>query len=418
MALKKVLYLIISIFLISNTIFSQAIFRDGYIVKNNGDVLKCLIEYKLDQGIPSSCISKRFDIAVKISYKPNEIKGFGYSNGNRYESKQLDNHNNFYEVLVSGNITLYCRGSKFFLEKGQSGLVELKNGSIDYMTDGKKQNFDDLNSFLTYITEGNAGNIKGKINLKKDIAPIITKYNKESGNPFIVYNREFSEKMVISESLRSGTNLNRYEFLSGLNIYYLKITTKSKTYFPTTVPEFTLVPGFMYERIISRKNENLSLRIDLMFTKQTFYSYSEEAGSYPATIYRDDAFFGFTGIKLPLLVQYSLSSHKIIPYFNAGVSYTPYINRYYLHIREIENTSHVITTTEDNKISCNKDEITGILGAGFKLRILKNIKLNVQGRVELGNGLLKENPNLNYSQHSLESNIHSIQSTLLIGISF
>jgi hypothetical protein len=410
MSLKKALYLIIIIFLISNTVFSQAIFRDGYIIKNNGEVLKCLIEYKLDQGIPSSCISKRFDIAVKISYKPNEIKGFGYSNGNRYESKRLDNNYNFYEVIISGNITLYRRGSKFFLEKGQSGLVELNNGSIDYMTDGEKHNFDDLNSLLEYLTEGKA-DIKEKINIKKDLVPLITKYNKESGNPFIVYNREFSEKMVTIESLRSGTNLNRYEFFSALNIYSLKITTKLITYFPTPVPEFSLAPGFTYERVVSRKNENLSLRVDLIFIKQTFYSYSEEARSFPASLYRDDAFFEFTGIKLPLLVQYSLASHKITPYINAGVSYTPYFKRYYLHIREEENTNHVITTTEDNDIPCKKGEITGILGAGLKLRALNSIKLNVQGRIELGNGLFKENPNMKYS-------LHSIQSTFLIGITF
>jgi hypothetical protein len=412
MSLKKSFSFIIIILLISNTVFSQAIFRDGYIIKNNGDVLKCLIEYKLNQDIPSSCISKRFDIALKISYKPDEIKGFGYINGNRYESKQLDNNYNFYEVIVSGKITLYSRGSKFFLEKGQSGLVELHNGSIECSTDGKKQNFDDLASLLEYLTEGKA-DIKEKINIKKDLASIIIKYNKESGNSFTVYNREFSEKMIISESLRSGTSLNRYGFFSGLNIYSLKIIPISSDYFPLPVPEFSFTPGFTYERIISRQNENLSLRIDLMFTKQTFYSYSEEAGSSDISFVRDDAFFEFTGIKLPLLIQYSLTSHRIIPYFNAGVSYTPNFKINYLHIREIEDVNYNITTTEDNDFLFKKGEITGILGTGFKVRLANKTKLNVQGRIELGSGLFRGNPGVTVTYIQ-----YSIQSTFLIGITF
>ena len=416
MLLKRTFYLSTLLFLIFNPVFCQKIFRDGYIIKNNGEILEGLVEYKNNQKIPSSCIFKRFDIAVKVPYKSNEIKAFGYINGRRYESRKIDGNNCFIEVLVSGNITLYCKGSKFFLEKRPSGLVELNTGSIDYSVNSEKNEFNNLNSFLKYITEGLIVNIKERINPKKDLVPIIAEYNKKSGNPFVVYNQEFSEIMLLSESLRSGVNRNRFGIYTGINLYSLKVKPWATNYVPEPIPEYTIAPGVTYERTISRRNDKLSLRTDLMFLKQTFYSYSEKTTSN--YIYRDDAFFEFTGLRLPLLLQYSFTSHGIIPYLNAGVSYTFFINKNYLHIRETECLlyGHDILTNEYNDISFNAGEISGLLGAGLKIRIVNNIKLNFQGRIEFGQGIFENNDDSKSDVYKF--NQYSFQPTFLVGITF
>jgi len=411
MLLKRTFFTLFVIFLTSYSTFSQKIFRDGYIIKNPGEQLNGLIEYKAGQDVPTSCIFKWFDIAVEITYNPGDIKAFGYFDGSRYESKKLDGKDIFLDVMISGYVSLYRRRSKYFIQKGQSGITELKNGSLEYTAGGELQKFDGLTSFLKYITEGKTGNIKEKLNIKTDVLPIIAEYNKGSGKSFIVFNREYSEEKLLSESFRSGGSRNSFGVLTGINIYSLKLKPLTNVFVPAPEPEISPAFGLTFERIISRINYRLSLRADLMFMKQNFYSYSENAKG--VTLQRDDAFFEFTGIKLPLMLQYSFSSGKIIPYVNGGFSYQAFIRKDYDHIRESENYNHEIFISVDHNLNFYRGEIAGALGTGLKIRLMNDIKLSIQGRMEIGPGFFnpEEDGYKNFNQISL-------QPTFMVGIMF
>ena len=63
------------------TTYSQKIFREGYVIKNNKDTLNGIIQFSESSKAPQKCIFKRFDIAITIEYTPYEIKAFGYKNG-------------------------------------------------------------------------------------------------------------------------------------------------------------------------------------------------------------------------------------------------------------------------------------------------------------------------------------------------
>ena len=148
-----------------------------------------------------------------------------------------------------------------------------------------------------------------------------------------------------------------------------------------------------------------------MFITQTFYAYSES--TFHIWTYRDDAFFDFTGIKVPVMIQYSLISGRIVPYFNGGVSFLGIIRKKYLHIRETETyLSHEINTSDDSDLTFYPGEIAGLLGAGIKIKITGNLKLNLQGRIELGHGLFKS------GAESREYSQYSLQPTILLGVSF
>ena len=105
-------------------------FRDGYIVKKTGESLSGLVEYSTKKDIPSICTFKRFDIARTVVYSPDEILAFGYRNGNRYESRQVNGKVTFLETIVTGKIVLYQNGAKYYLDKDHLGLIELKNGPV------------------------------------------------------------------------------------------------------------------------------------------------------------------------------------------------------------------------------------------------------------------------------------------------
>jgi hypothetical protein len=100
------LFFIIIFFLPGNDAYCQKIFRDGYVIKKTGESLNGLVEYSINQDIPSVCTFKRFDIARRVVYSPKEILAFGYRNGNRYESIELNNKSSGYLFCWRGKNTI------------------------------------------------------------------------------------------------------------------------------------------------------------------------------------------------------------------------------------------------------------------------------------------------------------------------
>jgi hypothetical protein len=173
-----------------------------------------------------------------------------------------------------------------------------------------------------------------------------------------------------------------------------------------------------YERLLSRTSDKFSLILDLLYTKQTFYSYGKRPNNVVGTTI-DDVNFGFTGIKLPLLLQYSITGKRIIPYVNAGVAYQFFIDNNYSHIAEEENFYHEIHTTVNNDIKFKKGELTAIGGIGLRTRIFNDLLLNISGRAEYGKGIFNNDGRTQElivkRKPFLES---SLQFTFLLGITF
>lgn len=411
---NKILHLFILVILLSSQeIYCQKIFRDGYVIKKTGESLIGLVEYSINQDIPSLCNFKRFDIAHPVVYSPDQISAFGYKNGNRYESKMIDNKSSFCEVIVTGKIILYSRKGKFYLDKEHSGLVELKNGPIAYQADGSKTEFKSLSEFLDFITESKSGSVSSKFSLKNDIADLITSFNKQSGNPYNVFNRAMTEKQIAREASVSGANKNRIGLVSGLNVYMLNIKPLSNIYMPDPEKETGLVFGLTYERIVSRKTDRLSLRMDLLYASQTFYCYDERKSSSGGYTLRSDAFFNFSGIKLPLMIQYSFTGGRIVPYFSSGIAYLFDIKNDYYRIEDAESIQHEVSTREFRDMIFKPGELSAVGGAGIRTRAFNNINLHLQGNIEIGPGLFRP-----LDGNVKEFKANSVQTTFLLGITF
>ncbi|NLN30915.1 MAG: hypothetical protein GX158_06755 [Bacteroidales bacterium] len=411
MHLKKILIPIVIIILIPYPAFCQKIFREGYIVKPGGEILNGLLEFRQGKKAPSVCTFKRFEIAVPVRYNPGEISEFGYSGGNRYKSIVLDNKETFVEVLISGSITLYKKGSGYLLEKSGSGIIDVSGGKIVFGEGSSRKEFTELSSFLRYITEDIPVTVSEKAEPHKDLIPVISEYNKKSGEDYIVSGRDHSGSMIYGKSIRAGTRLNNYGVLAGLNSYSLNIRSTSEFYTPDPKAAITPAFGLAYERILSRLNNKISLRTEMIFLKQSFYSYSETPGQ-TTIMNRDDAFFGFTGIRIPLLLRYHLSSAGIRPYINGGIALTGFISKKYVHIQETETYGNIILTSEDSELKNLPGEITGLLGTGIKIKIMHGLEAEIQGRIEVGHGLL----NSGADREKLKQ--YSVQPAFLIGINF
>ncbi len=425
--MKKISLLLLAILISSCTgiLFAQQIFREGYVVKNSGESLTGLIEYSDKQDIPPVCTFKRFDIARSVVYYPEDIQAFGYRNGNRFESREVNGRKSFLEVIVTGKIILYQKGSKYFIDKDHTGLTELKKGPFTYNWGEANRGFRSLSEFLNFITEGKAGPVPEKFNTKNEIVPLITSYNRASGGGYSVFNRTITEKQLTQQAWRSGANKNRIGLLTGANLYMLNLKfnpdvfgNSVNSYVPDPEKEIGLVAGLTYERLLFRRTDRFSARIDILYGSQNFYCYGER-GNHVGGITRDDAYFSFSGIKIPVMLQYSFTGGRIVPYVNAGAAYRYFIRTSYRHVYEVENIMHEITTFEDNNMLFRKGEITEVAGLGLRARLTGNRYLHLMLEMEFGKGVfLNADPSDINNRANKPYVENSLQSTLLIGITF
>lgn len=425
--MKKIILLQLFVFCVfANNSYSQNLFREGYIEKNSGDIFNGMIEYKPNQKIPEKCIFKRFDIASKVSYSAEEIKSFGYKNGNRYESVKIKNKAAFYEVLVLGRITLYKKGNDYFVDKDHKGLIKIENGDIEYSDAGEILKFKNPVTFLAYLTEGKAGELNSKFNINKELLPLIITYNKVSGKDYYTFNRKVSDRQLSKEISLSGAKRNRIGIVSGVNMYNQNLNLyggvvpegMSSNYVPDSEFETAPIFGISFEQNLLRKSDKLSVRLELYYTSQNFYCYEEYKD---VTLNRNEAFFDFTTIKAPVLLQYSVPGSRLVPFLNAGVAYNYILSSNYKHIEEKENFLNAISTYEDNDFKFKQGEISAVAGIGARFRLLNNISLNFQTRFEYGSGLFENSftePQFGKASYSKPYKQNSLQIDLLFGVTF
>lgn len=409
---KKYIFLLL-ILQFSSSLFSQQVFRDGYIEKKSGESFSGLVAFNPDKKIPDNCIFKRFDIAYELKYNPSQLKAFGYKNGKRYESLEMGGDVAFYEILVKGDISVFNKGAKYYIRKNGQSPFEVKNGRNSVTIDGKQHEFDSLSELLKFLTSASTIKVEDNINLKDDLVPLVLAYNKTSGNSWNVYNRSFSEKELSLQAWRSGSNQSRFGILGGVNNYILKVKpTRSQIYLPDPEKETSIMLGISYERVLSKKTDKMVLRADLIYLQQDFYNYSETQ-LYSTMLSRDDAFYKFSAIKMPVLLQYYFTGSRIKPYLNGGLSGMIFLNKEYSHISEVEIFGKDIRTYEDSDMIFNFGELSATIGAGLKIRIINKTILNIEGRFEFGTGAF----NNKYPEDGAFSQ-YSMQPSILFGITF
>jgi hypothetical protein len=421
----KLPVLIIVILFAGANLSAQKVFREGFIIKKSGELLTGLVEYYDKQDIPDPCRFKRFDIARAVEYKPSEIQAFGYINGNRYESRETARGSSFYEVIVAGKITLFEKESAYFLEKDNSKLVELKKGSVTFDSKQGKKEFKNIPEFLSFVTEGKTGTVPDNFNVKTGIVTLITNFNRVSGESYYIHKRSYTEKQLSQLAWKSGAVKSRFGIISGLDLYMQNIKINpdkygitDADYVPKSGHDISPAIGLTYERMISRRTDRLSLIIDLIYTSHDFYSYSERSNISSGTT-RDDAWFSYKGITVPLMFRYSFTGGRFVPYVNLGAAYQYILSGNYFHSAEVESYYHDINTVQDHDLLFRKGEFSGLGSVGTRVRLTGRINLNISLMVQKGQGFFQSRNPTDLSNHPQNFYVAgSVRSLLMVGLTF
>ena len=105
------LFIGLEIGLSKKTIAQEISFEKGYMIKLNHDTIHGLIAYRNDHQNSKSCIFRKNNQAEPETFKPGEIKGYRYTNGRYYVTKEIEIGDSlrkrFVEFFLDGIANLY-----------------------------------------------------------------------------------------------------------------------------------------------------------------------------------------------------------------------------------------------------------------------------------------------------------------------
>jgi len=189
-------------------------------------------------------------------------------------------------------------------------------------------------------------------------------------------------------------------------------------YAPASESDLAPTFGLTLERVLFRRTDRISARIDVMYNSHKFYSYTERDNLIGGKT-RDDTWFSFTGIKIPLLLQYSITGSRIVPYASFGAAYQMFLTKSYKHSAEVENSLHEINTVNDQLLMIKSAELTGIGGIGCKVRITGKLNFHLMCMFEYGTGFFKNGFVDDYRTSRVDPFLtSSLQPSVLMGLTF
>jgi hypothetical protein len=424
--MRKFIFTLVILFFSKGIIYSQSEFRNGYVIKNNNDTIFGLINYSSIVNF-KKCVFKKNTHSEIIEFVPNEIKAYRFIDGKYYISKQLETNKTkdliFLEFLINGIVDIYLYrdsyGDHYFIDKGDSILIELKNekktivlNNIEYQKESKE-----YIGTLKYIFQNSPSVSKkaDRVSLNsKSLIDITREYHENicSNEECIIYEKKIPK---LRPQLEIG-------LLIGLNVYNENIINREVKYLEhgNLKTEYTPSLGFILKIGIPNLSKNFQLEYWGTFNR----SKSTLLSSYQETVFNttitNDISLKQNSLNSALYLRYEYAKGKLRPTLKLGYFYNIYSNVKYINTYNSKwsNGDPYESYVYYDNIFPEKNY--GIsLGAGINMRIT-NYKIFLDFTYRHGNEETdpiynKNGIIINRSYKNLNSNSYSIELGVLFG---
>jgi len=317
MRLSLVVGLLCFIFL---EITAQTDYRPGYIITNEMDTIRGLVDYRGEKRNMKVCNFKMTKEHPSKEYFAGDIFGYRYDEGKYYISKKIDskelNETVFVEFLLKGISNLYYYSSTsytaFFIESEDSELLELKREEIEFEKDGRVYHKIDnryiglLNYAFEDCPEIRKDIAKTGLN-HKDLIQLTKRYHDYvcTDESCIIYEKNLP---VLRIELRPqiGYSISTISFIeSELDDVDFK-------------PSYSPVIGLGMDFMLPRFNEKMSLLIQLSYSKEYFYGSNIKDSRLS---YYENEYYHFKNINLTssAAIKYTYPKGHIRPDFFIGI---------------------------------------------------------------------------------------------------
>ncbi|MFB6319504.1 outer membrane beta-barrel protein [Saccharicrinis sp. FJH54] len=354
--MKKKYYLFLSFIIVFTNCWAQFDFRDGYIIKLNRDTIWGKVKYNITSEKYESC-SFKTDAGVK-NFKPDNLLGYGFKEGNFYISGIVDS--TFSEVLVTGPLSLYKNDGTFYVKKrDQEGIMlEKKDELVDI--DGISYNREDnrWKGILRALTSDSPKRLDYYIDDlnydSKDLTWIVVKYNKNTDKSYVEYSAgkkwariTWGATTGIKQSTIRFFNYGSFDFLEEETIYY--------------DPTF----GLVFHVNSPRLNDNIAFQAELFYTPSRFTSGKNISYNYYEEQHRTD--FKMNVLTLPLSMKYSYPVNRNFVFIQGGFNYDIQLNSTSAHsaMRYWEN-GNVYPAVEPLQVKIDETQFGYWASAGYE----------------------------------------------------
>lgn len=355
---------------------AQELYIPGFIIKNDGDTVTCLLKNNNLVVNAQECTYKTNTNSEEIINKPFDIRAFRYENDRYYLSKRVKINNEYRDVflqfLVDGKADLYYMKDKekdhYFLEMNDT-IAELVNSEVERYIDGvayvqqRREYSCTMQTMFADCQEIQSQIQKSKFN-HKNLVNIVNNYHNIvcKDEKCIVYKRDNAIKTSIG-------------LIGGLSISTLNIKSKEEYYDYFEDIKFT---------------PKLALESGLQFTFRNIFGLEDNYGFNLLILYRNDHFnsqkisINQNKLFVPVFLSYSINnSMKIKPLVNIGFT------------NSVDIKSEITDRTLERYIS--DFTIGAMLGAGAEYKIgnlVFSLNLNTSYKF-LGNKTAVESSILN-----------------------
>jgi hypothetical protein len=341
---------------------AQGDFRQGYIIKNDGDSISGFVDYRIGTRSSSKASFRATKKDSKTEYSPTEIRAYGFRPGKRFESIVLPQNGLqvFAEVLVKGPASLYTHNDQYYVKT--TSLVWLKKPDKAYV--------EILNTLLTECSlRADGSRLKASV-----LVSLIQNYNRCKGGAGKVY----------KEAEQPSSKFGFYIF-TGLNLTRLHASAVDENIFRK---DRAVLLGGGLEVSFPELSNHVFLTIEANYANYKTHGYHEITEGFQTR--RSDYFIEGSFVRIPIGIGYNVFKDTSTPYLKVGIvkpiSSGSILNQY----EDVEKTG--IVTSSEKTFNLESSVKTGYwFGVGFSQRIRGPVKGFLELRFENMPGLTGHN---------------------------
>jgi hypothetical protein len=124
------------ILLSAGSVYSQNVYRKGFIVKASGDTVSGFVKVIGNKAAPSGCYFKSTPQGQEVAYTVSDLAAFGLTDYRYYQVIQVNNEPVMAQALVAGKLSLFSVNEKFYIQNDSTTKelimerVKLENNQI------------------------------------------------------------------------------------------------------------------------------------------------------------------------------------------------------------------------------------------------------------------------------------------------
>lgn len=306
---NKVHSLLWLLFISIVSVNAQSTFKDGYIVSMQNDTTYGQIGYHGNAKNYQSCLFKNSE--GEKMYSPDQLLGFGYSDG-RYFTSKIEK-GEFTEVLVTGVLSLYKSNEIYYLEKDTTIYrLESRLEVVNHNGEQKIRDVSNWKGVISYLLSDCATNNTNTIaNLRLDeevLSRVVVKYNQCTNQAY----KEFKSNIPW---VKIDYGLKFEQSFSDIT---LDIKDSQFAYLSDSYSSINPVFGAVFAIKSPRTSDRLAFVTEINYSRAKYYSYAEKLGSIN---YYYDTYINLNMLSIPLTARLDIPIKKVNLYIQGGLNY-------------------------------------------------------------------------------------------------